>query len=86
VSEWVQRLLQRLQHGLQFARLFAYHLHTSACVSIRQHTSAYILQRLQHALEFARLFACHLYTCVSIRQHTSAYVSIRVRAALGLPA
>ncbi len=49
------------------ANSFALTLHTSAYVSIRQHTSAYVL---------ANSFASH-FAYVSIRQHTSVYVSIR---------
>jgi hypothetical protein len=45
--------------------------HTSAYVSIRQHTSAYVSIR-QHTSAY-----------VSIRQHTSAYVSIRKQTSLG---
>jgi hypothetical protein len=52
------------------------HLHTSAYVSIRQHTSAYV-----SSVDAAGTRQClvqHLHTSayVSIRQHTSAYVSI----------
>jgi hypothetical protein len=42
--------------------------HTSAYVSIRQHTSAYVIREWGHS---------RIPACVRIRQHTSAYVSIR---------
>ena len=45
--------------------------HTSACVSIRQHTSAYE----RHGAPCITI--CRRSAYVSIRQHTSAYVSIR---------
>jgi hypothetical protein len=51
-------------------------MHTSAYVSIRQHTSAYATINLCWRQATAR---CSLpqHAYVSIRQHTSAYVSIR---------
>ncbi len=53
------------------------HLHTSAYVSIRPHTSAYVWVRDKSvAYDKARMHL-HTYAYVSIRQHTSAYVSIR---------
>jgi hypothetical protein len=72
----VIRMLTHAQRALAYVILFALascdmtfcvsiRQHTPAYVSIRQHTSAYVSMR-QHASVF-----------VSIRQHTSAYVSIR---------
>ncbi len=75
-------MLQQREHPLR-VYLFRTHLssirqytsahvvHTSAYVSIRQHTSAYVvLQQWEHPLA-VNLFRTHL------RQHTSAYFSIR---------
>jgi hypothetical protein len=48
--------------------------HTSAYVSIRQHTSAYVRERSRQLAHSAAAPTC---AYVSIRQHTTAYVSIR---------
>jgi hypothetical protein len=47
------------------------------CVSIRQHTSAYVSIR-QHTSAYVNIRQ-HMSAYVSIRQHTSAYVSIQHR-------
>jgi hypothetical protein len=58
-------------HAICVSRMHIYasRMHTSAYVSIRQHTSAYRMH----------IYASRMHTSayVSIRQHTSAYVSIR---------
>jgi hypothetical protein len=48
------------------------------CVSIRQHTSAYVSIR-QHTFGSSVMVIVFIapLTCVSIRQHTTAYVSVR---------
>jgi hypothetical protein len=53
-------------------------LHTSACGSILQHTSAYITSAYVSIRQ-------HTSAYVSIRQHTSAYVSIRQHTSAYLP-
>jgi hypothetical protein len=51
---------------------------TSACVSIRQHASAYVSIRILKARPYGGREPLYVTSaCVSIRQHTSAYVSIR---------
>jgi hypothetical protein len=62
--------------------------HTSAYVSIRQHTSAYVSIR-QHASAYVRIPALRLLSLttsayVSIPQHTSAYASIRQHTCVGI--
>jgi hypothetical protein len=65
------------------------HTQTQACVSIRQHTSAYVRIRQlapacasmrQHTPAYASIRQ-HSPKCISIRQHTSAYARIRQHAA-----
>jgi uncharacterized protein (UPF0216 family) len=55
------------------------HLNTSACVSMRQRTSAFVSIRCSRAPALRLPLIIHLNTSayVRMRQHTSAYVSIR---------
>jgi hypothetical protein len=59
-------LLRRLE-------LLQQHLAYDVCVSIRQHTSAYVLLRRLELLQQHLAYD----VCISIRQHTSAYVLLR---------
>jgi hypothetical protein len=69
------RLEKLIIEGEAELGVLAHCLHTSAYVSIRQHTYAYVSIRQQGEAELGVLAHCLRY--VSRRKHTSAHVSTR---------
>ena len=85
-AEYVQHALT--QHTLAYVSIRQIRQHTSECVSIRQHTSAYVSRSRCYRLYLLAPPAApaQLLSCVSIRQHKSAYVSVRQLYLLAPPA
>jgi hypothetical protein len=81
-AAWRQAHCSSPRLGTELQGLACSDLHTSAYVSIRQHTSAWrqahcSSPRLGTELQGLAYSDLHTSAYVSIRQHTSAYVSIR---------